>query len=93
MEDVPSKNLIPVTVPSGVSLASPEIFQMIRCGCTKEDPCSDGKCSCVISILTCTPFCNCYGKDSCHNPWTKFVQNEPDDIENDVRLSDEEHSN
>ena len=42
IEDVVNKSLIPVTVPSGVNLAPPEILQMVRCGCAKEDLCSRG---------------------------------------------------
>src|SRR5688572_13532551 len=47
IEDVVNKSLIPVTVPNGVRLAPPEILEMVRCGCAKGDPCSNGRCSCV----------------------------------------------
>lgn len=33
---IPNKSLNPVTVPSGVNLAPPEVLQMVRCDCTKE---------------------------------------------------------
>ena len=58
-------------------------------GCAKEEPCSNGRCSCVLSKLACTPpFCNCYGEETRCNSWTKLV---PADTVDD--LSDEENNN
>ena len=80
IRDEASKKLIPLTVPSDVQLAPPEILGLLRCGCTSDKPCHTARCGCVSAHLSCnmingqhscTFFCACQGEIRCGNEFTK----------------------
>ena len=45
-EDEASKVLVPVTMPSDVTLAPQYILGMIKCGCASAEPCRNAQCGC-----------------------------------------------
>jgi len=77
-KDEPTKSLVPVSVPDDVEPAPPEILQVIRCGCSTDQPCSTGRCKCTRAQLTCTFFCSCNAENVCYNQWTKRATEESD---------------
>ncbi len=89
-KDKYSKSLTAVTLPSDASLAPATVMQMIKCGCSSEQPCTTARCGCYTAQLACTVFCNCNIMGNCHNRWTKYVaelsDNESitDTVEDDV---------
>ncbi len=89
-KDKYSKSLTAVTLPSDASLAPATVMQMIKCGCSSEQPCATARCGCYTAQLACTVFCNCNIMGNCHNRWTKYVaelsDNESitDTVEDDV---------
>ena len=84
-KDYRNKLLIPITVPSGVQPAPPEILQMIRCG---DQMCSTGRCRCASAQLACTIFCDCYKSEECQNRWTKAVTEHDDEDDDDDKVDD-----
>ena len=52
--DEVSKSLISIMVFSEVKMAPPEVFKLIRCGCSSSNPYSTARCSCSASKLPCT---------------------------------------
>ena len=63
--------VIPVTVQPNVSLALPEMLEMIRCGCATDASCSTAMCGCYTAHLPCTLFCGCHKKVHCQNEHTR----------------------
>lgn len=67
-----TKTLTPRTLPPDVALAPPEVLEMLRCGCSSDEPCSSLRCGCHSGKLPCTFFCACRGDPAlCNNPYTK----------------------
>ena len=50
VRDEANKRVIPLTLPSDVQLAPPEILGLLRCGCTSDKPCHTARCGCVVPI-------------------------------------------
>ena len=69
--DVVSKSLVPITLPPDVTLAPPEVLELIRCGCSSQTPCS---CRCSVAKLSCTVLCACHGEAVCGNESYKTAQ-------------------
>lgn len=88
LRDEPTKTLTPKTLPSDVALAPPEVLEMLRCGCSSDEPCSTQRCRCHTGHLPCTFFCACRGESRCQNPYNKDKESEADDG-NEEFLSDE----
>ena len=80
IRDEASKKLIPLTVPSDVQLAPPEILILLRCGCTSDKPCHTARCGCVSAHLSCTFFCACQGEIRCGNEFTTSDLDDNDHI-------------
>ena len=58
-------------------VASPELMEMVACGCSATSACSNKKqCSCQAAGLSCTLFCRCLAHDNCHNPLTDHAADE-----------------
>ena len=73
-KDVINECLVPVTLPENVPALPPEVQKLMACGCSADEPCSKGACSCKTLKLGCTEFCKCYGQ--CHNPYTSHITGE-----------------
>ena len=73
--------LIPVTLKPNISVAPPELLEMIRCGCATDTPCSTALCGCFTAHLSCTMFYGCHGEAHCRNDHTRWV----DDCDNVVQ--------
>ena len=89
--DESTKTLTPKTLPPDVALAPREVLEMLRCGCSTEEPCGTQRCGCHTGHLPCTFFCACHGESHCQNPYNKEREadegNEEfssDEIENDL---------
>jgi len=54
-------------------VASPDVFEMIKCGCARDTPCSTAMCGCYTAILPCTKFRGCHGEAHCRNEHTRRV--------------------
>jgi len=54
-------------------VAPPGVFEMIKCGCVRDTPCSTAMCGCYTAILPCTMFCGCHGEAHCRNEHTRGV--------------------
>ena len=67
---VPSRSLIPVTVPQGVPLAPDEILSLIKCNCQGDKQCGTQRCSCSRQKLPCTLFSGSNAGDGCFNELT-----------------------
>lgn len=68
----PSRSLLPVTVPSDVPLAIPEVMDQIKC--EGSSPCRTLRCSCICLKLPCTLFCKCNARRERLNDPTKTVK-------------------
>jgi len=79
IRDEANKRVIPLTVPSDVQLAPPEILGLLRCGCTSDKPCYTARCGCVSAYLSCTFFCACQGEIRSGNEFTKREDIDDDD--------------
>jgi hypothetical protein len=79
IKDESSASLSPVTVSPEIPTAPPGILQMIRCGCSSDQPCSTGICGCHKGQLTCTVFCACNMDRNCQNQWTKYATQTSDE--------------
>ncbi|XP_078661436.1 uncharacterized protein LOC144905583 [Branchiostoma floridae x Branchiostoma belcheri] len=77
--DERSRCLVPVTVQPDVTVAPPEVLEMVRCGCATEAPCSTSMCGCYTAHLSCTIFCGCHGQAHCQNHHTRRVDGLFDD--------------
>ncbi|KAI8514533.1 corticospinal neuron axon guidance through spinal cord [Branchiostoma belcheri] len=77
--DERSRCLVAVTVQPDVTVAPPEVLEMVRCGCATEAPCSTSMCGCYTAHLSCTIFCGCHGQVHCHNHHTRRVDGLFDD--------------
>ena len=65
-------SLAAVMIPPNTLLAPDTLLKIIKCSCKGEKPCSRQRCSCNISGMTCTFFCNCKGEDECWNHYTRI---------------------
>ena len=54
-------------------VAPPDVFEMIKCGCARDTPCSTAMCGCYTAILPCTKFRGCHGEAHCRNEHTRRV--------------------
>ena len=54
-------------LPSGTPTLPQEVLKIIACGCTANESCAKGLCSCLGVQLACATFCKCYKKY--HNLW------------------------
>ena len=79
-KDVINESLVPVTLPDNVPALPPEVQKLMACGCSADEPCSKGACSCKTLKLGCTEFCKCYGQ--CHNMYMSHITGE--DYYNDI---------
>ena len=80
--DETSKTLTPETLPPGIDMAPPEVLELLRCGCSSDEPCSTQRCGCQTRHLPCTFYCACRGESRCRNPNNKHASRDADD-END----------
>ena len=67
--DKPSKFLTPRTLLADVPLAPPEVLELLRCGCSTDEPCSTQRCGCHTGHLPCTFFCACHAESHSQNPY------------------------
>ena len=77
--DETTKTLTPKTLPPDVAIAPPEILELLRCGCSTDQPCSTQRCGCLTGHLPCTFFCACRGESSCANRYNSDKEGEQDD--------------
>ena len=89
--DESTKTLTPKTLPQDVALAPPEVLELLRCGCSTNDPCSSQRCGCQIGHLPCTFFCACHGELSCCNPYNKDTEGEADNENEDCETDEVEN--
>ena len=68
-EEEGTKYVIPLSVDEKVSLVPDEILKVYRCGCSSENSCKSGNCSCNKSRIPCSTFCECEEGVSCRNPF------------------------
>jgi len=54
-------------------VAPPDVFEVIKCGCATNTPCSTAMCGCYTAILPCTMFFECHGEAHCRNEHTRRV--------------------
>ena len=80
-----TKYVVPMLVNKDVSLVPEEILKVFRCGCSSDNPCKSGHCSCTKSNLPCSTFCECEGGISCRNPF-KAKASEDKDAEKDENM-------
>ena len=59
----------PQRLPSDVALASPEVLELLRYGCSTDEPCRSQRCRCNSGQLPCTFFRACRGGPNCRNPY------------------------
>lgn len=71
-DDSMMKSPQPITVPSNIPHAPPNILKLIRCSCESSNPCKSMRCGCSHARLPCTLFCSCQGDSSCCNELTKW---------------------
>jgi len=76
--DETTKTLTPKTLPPDVAIAPPDILELLRCGCSTDEPCSTQRCGCLTGHLPCTFFCACRGESSCENPYNNDKEGEED---------------
>ena len=57
--------LCPVGIPEGISPASFEVLNQIKCNYSSNKPCSSMKCTCVSLKVTCSALCQCRGDTQC----------------------------
>lgn len=68
-KDCVNKSLIPRNLPDGVQYAPEHILKLVKCGCSSQQPCHTGRCSCMGHQLVCTIFCACGSGSTCCNPF------------------------
>ena len=87
--DLASKTLVPVTVPSDVALVPSYVLEMISCKCASKEPCQNAQCGCDAAHLPCTFFfCACCADPHvCNNPFNKRT------VENDENEDDDDGGN
>jgi len=65
-------------------VAPPGVFEMIKCGCARDTPCSTAMCGCYTAILPCTMFCGCHGEAHCRNEHTRRVDDSDNVVESEL---------
>ena len=80
-KDDKTTDLIPLAVAPDVCLVPQEIMKVFRCGCTSENSCESGNCSCNKSRLPCSTFFECEGGINFMNPFNPKARNEEDEEE------------
>ena len=79
--DGETKYLIPLLVAPDVCLVPEKKMKVFRCGCTSENSCKWGNCSCNNSRLPCSTFCECEGGINCLNLFNAKIRNKEDEEE------------
>jgi len=77
--DKATKTLTHRTLPSDVALAPSEVLELLRCGCSTDEPCRTQRCGCNSRHLPCTFFCACHGGPNCR----KIVKERASEDDND----------
>ena len=76
----------PVMFPDGTNAVPHDLLNLVKCGCSNQQPCGTKRCSCNTAGLSCSPFCNCKGDELCLNPQTRHFNNEAQDSDDPGRL-------
>ena len=82
--DESTKTLTAKILPPDVDLAPPEVLELLRCGCSTNEPCSTQRCGCHTGNLPCTFFCACHAESHCQNPYNKDIESGADDENEEV---------
>ena len=81
-------HLTPTTLPSDVALAPPEVLELLRCGCSTDEPCHSQECGCNSGQVPCTFFCACRGGPNCRNPYKIDKERASEDDSDDCAEAD-----
>ena len=73
-----NKVLEPRPLASNVEVVPENILKMISCGCSSEQSCKTGKCTCTGTPTSCSIFCACGGGENCFNPHNKRPTDDSD---------------
>ena len=84
-----NSSMFAVMLPPDVDPLPIEVLQMVRCGCSSDNSCSIGRCSCVNAQMSCSMFCKCRGRQECHNKHTKSVSGGEDNDDGDDDIGHE----
>jgi len=71
-----------------VALAPPEVLELLRCGCSTDEPCRSQRCGCNSRQLPCTFFCACRGGPNCRNPYKIDKERASEDDNDDCAEAD-----
>ena len=80
-KDETNESLVPVMLPPNVPALPKEVQKLMACGCSANEPCSKGACSCKGLQMGCTEFCKCIGQ--CCSPYTIRHNDDDEDDYND----------
>jgi len=88
VRDEATKTLTPRTLPLDVALAPPEVLELLRCGCSTDEPCHSQECGCNSGQVPCTFFCACRGGPNCRNPYKIDKERASEDDSDDCAEAD-----
>jgi len=88
VRDEATKTLTPRTLLSDVALAPPEVLELLRCGCSTDEPCRSQRCECNSRQLPCTFIDACRGGPNCRNPYKIYKERASEDDNDDCAEAD-----
>ena len=80
-------------LPVDVLPAPLDVLQLIKCGCSSEQPCSTARCGCFSAHLSCSIFCGCHVDNRCHNKDSVINATTIEQVNDNVNTLDDGNAN